>query len=417
MKEWLKFFGLSFFSDKIAKGAKERGVFNCVLGFVLTLVFIFCGVLAANTVPFYTHYGNATQFKSFVHNAVSNLQISVDGGVISADQQVNTVLSDVDAELYGKDGYSIIVDTRSSKALDDFEAYCLSKKDEKEISYEEYLELSDEEKGDYDFKVRYTPNELVLTAEHVSKYEEYLSASTDSDVIKEYSKLAESKGGIPAEDYMLKLYTLYIKTYYPDMSAFERVGDVPLLRSYYYRNYLNSNDITKSLFVFSDVLFGFFDTDGGLSITFYGDYSSASDGLLAPGNVDDFIKSVFGSSVSTSANVYLMNTCKYIPLIALIPFVLALLMKLVFVLIKNDEYKKISVCFKTECSYLAVSSLLTAIVMFICGFFISSNTLNVLPLIIYGSILTVRTAIYLIIETYKHKSAAKKVKADSDSQE
>ena len=55
MRGWLKFFGLSFFSDKIAKEAKIRGVFNCVLGFVLALLFIFCGVLASNAVPFYTH--------------------------------------------------------------------------------------------------------------------------------------------------------------------------------------------------------------------------------------------------------------------------------------------------------------------------------------------------------------------------
>ena len=409
MKQWLRFFGLSFFSDNIAKEVKERGVMNCVLGFVLALVFIFCGVLAANTVSFYAHYGNATQFKSFVRNTVSELQISVDNGIASADKQVNTLLNADDAKLYCKNGYNLVVDTRSAYALDDFEAYCVSKTDKREISYDDYIALSDDEKKDYDFKLRYTPNELTLTDELTANYEEFLRASTDDDVIKQFTELTENKSAMSVDNYRRKLYVLYFDAYYPDvsLSAAERKEGVPLLRSYYYRNYLNSNDITKSLFVFSDVLFGFFDTDGGLSVTLYGTYDGTADGKLTAGMTDRFIKQVFGSSISQSANIYLMNTCKYIPFIALIPFALALIMKLVFVLLKNDELKKFSVCFKTECAYLAVASLLTALVVFIFGFIVSNNILNMLPLIIYGAILTIRTAVYLIKETVKYKKTTK----------
>ena len=410
MKEWLKFFGLSFFSDKIAKGALERGVMNCVLGFVLTLVFIFCGVLASNTVSFYAHYGNATQYKSFIASAVSDLQITISDGIAYTDTQVNTALSEGDAERYGKNGYTLIVDTRPAYALDDFEAYCVSKTDESEITYEQYLDLPDEDKKDYEFALRYTPDELVLTDELTAKHEEYLRASSDDDTIKAFAELAESKGELDADEYRLRTYALYIKAYYPTAvltSAAEKERGVPLLRSYYYRNYLNRNDVKKSTFIFSDILFGFFDTDGGLSVNFYGAYNGVPNGTLDADKTDEFIKTVYSSSISASANVYLMNTCKYIPFIAFIPFALALLMKLAFVLLKDEQYKKFSVCFKTECAYLAVASLLTALTLFIFGFFVSSNTLNILPLIIYSAILVVRTAVYLIREIVARKRATK----------
>lgn len=387
---------------------------NCVLGFVLTLVFIFCGVLAANTVSFYTHYGNATEYKSFLQNAADNLQLSVEDGNVYTEQVVNTSLSESDAKVYGSNGYTLIVDTRSSFALDDFEAYCILKNGEQEITYNEYLALPNEQKSDYDFKLRYTPNELTLTDELVSGYENYLSAHEDESVKKQYAELVSVKNDLSADDYALKVYTLYIQTYYPDISAYERAGDVPLLRSYYYRNYLNSNDIRKSTFVFADVLFGFFDTDGGLSVTFYGSYTSAESGVLSADKVDGFIKDVFRSSVSTSANIYLMNTCKYIPLIAFIPFVLALLMKLFFVIKKNEQQKKLSLCIKIECSYLAVSSLLTALAVFVCGFFVSSNTLNVLPLIIYGGVLAVRTIVFLVTETLLNRKVTETEKDDGE---
>lgn len=405
MKDWLKFFGLSFFSDKIVKTAHERGVMNCVLGFVLTLVFIFCGVLAANTVPFYTHYANAAGYRSFLYDLPSGLNIDLGGGLAYADKQVNTLLSSADAQLYGKNGYDLVVDTRPADTLDDFVAYCVAKDGQKEISYEHYLELPDEDKAEYDFKVRYTPDELVLTDELAQKHELFLSESADTETANSYARLAQQKDELSAREYRLKLYALYVKAYYPDMSAFERVGEVPLLRSYYYRNHLNSNDIKKCMFVFSDVLIGFFDTDNGLSVTFYGSYADVRDGTLTAQNVDAFIKDVFASSVSASSNIYLMNTCKYIPIIAAIPLILAFLLKLFFVLRRDDRNKKLSFCIKVECAYLTVASLLTAIVLFVCGFFVSSGTLNVLPLIVFAAVMTVRTVAFMSAEVIRAKRA------------
>ncbi|MDE7329590.1 MAG: hypothetical protein K2N30_00620, partial [Clostridia bacterium] len=297
MKSWLKFFGLSFFSDKIAKEARIRGILNCVLGFVLALVFIFCGVLAANTVPFYTHYDNASRFKQFVYSAMEKADLSVKEGKVSCGEIINTHLNGADAEKYSQEGYNLVIDTRPSTALDDFEAYCVAK-DGTEISYEDYLALSEEDKGGYDFKIRYTANELILTDELTAGHEKYLGESANEEIKKQYDELVQKKADMTAEEYKSAVYALYIKAYYPNITAYERAGEVPLLRSFYYRNYLYSSKTEKSLFIFEDVLFGYFATDAGIAVNFYGYYGNAEEGAITATGADGFIKSAFASSVS-----------------------------------------------------------------------------------------------------------------------
>ena len=406
MLEWLKFFGLSFFSDKIAKEARVRGVLNCVLGFVLALVFIYCGVLAANTVPFYTHYGNSAKFKSVVSTVLDKTQPSVDKKIIRTDTRIDTFVSQADADEFGKNGYNVVVDTRPSTAYDDFIAYCANK-DGNEISYEDYLALTKDEQKGYEFKIKYTPNELTLTDEHITKFEEYLGGCDSEDVQKDYKAIADKKGTLSPSDYNGKLYTLYVKTYYPDISKIEAAGDVPMLRSYYYKNYLNKNDIRKSLFIFSDVALGFFDTDGGLSVNFYGYYNDLPSGKLDSKSADLFVKSVFSSSLSVSANVYLMNTVKFIPIIAFVPVILALIVKLVMMKLKDNKYKKYTVCLKMQFSYFTFAALFTAIILFVCSFFVSNATVNILPLIIFALIMTARTAVYVVTQTLAAKNQTK----------
>ena len=414
MISWLNFFGLSFFSDKIAKQARVRGVTNCVLGFLLTLIFIFCGVLAANNLTFYAHYGNSSNFKSFVGEALDKAALTVENGKLYSDKQVNTFIDESDAASYGVNGYNLIIDTRPVSALDDFQAYCLST-DGQEISYEDYLALGEEERAKYEFKIRYTPDELVLTDDKVEGFEQYLSTSPDEDILKQYYELIEIKNETSSEEYKSKIYALYVSAYYPDISAYERNGEVPLLRSYYYRNYLNTNDIQKSLFIFEDVLLGYFETDGGLSLTVYGYFNKVADGALTKDMTDEFILDTFSSSVSLSANVYLMNIVRFIPIFVGVPLLLAFIVKLIITFyIKDEKYKGYGVCFKIQCSYLAWAALFTAIITFICGYFVSSNILNTLPLTIFALIMAARTVVYLI---YEKLTVAKEQKAKTSEQE
>ena len=417
MKSWLRFFGLSFFSDKIAKEARNRGVLNCVLGFVLALVFTFCGVLAANCVPFYTHYKNASGFKGFIYGFADEIALTLKDGRISSQGIIDTFTNEEDAAKYGKNGYNLVIDTRASTALDDFEAYCLSKDGKEEISYGQYLGLTDEEKSGYDCKIRYTDRELKLTGELVAGYESYLKASGDEDVVKQLAQLTEDRANLSAEEYDRRVYTLYVSTYYKGLiTDYERAGNVPLLRSYYYRNYIYGGKNEKCLYVFDDVLFGFFETDGGIAVTFYGSFDKMSDGILTADGADGFVKDAFASSLSLSASVYLMNIFRFIPFIAAIPLILALIANFGFILLKDDKYKKYTACLKIEFSYLAVGALISALVMFICGFFISSGILNNLPLIMLAAVMLVRTAV-LLVGAYMQGKRNKSVKTSEGGTE
>lgn len=406
MKSWLRFFGLSFFSDKIAKEARNRGVLNCVLGFVLALVFLFCGVLASNTVPFYSHYKNASGFKDFVNVFAGESGLKIENGLASSANVINTFEIEADAEKYAKNGYNLVIDTRPSAALDKFEAYCTAKAGEvDDIIYEEYLALTDEAKGNYEFRIKYTPNELILTEKLVEDCESYLNTIENEDVTKQFNALKENKPSVTAEEYNKSVYALWVHTYYPEMTKYERAGAVPLLRSYYYRTYLYSGEAQKSLFVFSDVLFGYFETDGGIAVSFYGTFGKMPDGALTADGADKFVTEAFQTSVSMSANVYLLNVFRFIPFIAAIPVILALAAKLVLSFINDEKYKKFTTCLKIEFSYMAWTGIFTAVILFILGFFISSTVLNVLPLILLAAVMFVRTAVLLIGEYILMKKA------------
>lgn len=409
MKSWFKFFGLGFFSNKITKEARIRGVLNCVLGFVLALVFIFLGVLSANAVPFYSHYDNADDFKELVRGALAEGELSADGGLLAAESVVNTFTSDSDAAMFARNGYNLVIDTRHVEALDDFIAYCELRGTGERISYEEYRALSVDEQSRYDFKIEYTPEELVLTDSLIMDCEEYLSAC-DGEISETYAELLNSKGN---DGYEIAIYALYLKAYYPELIAYESDG-VPLLRSYYYINYVNRANTSNSLFIFEEVVFGYFTTGRGVEVSFYGSYEKLLDGLLTADGADEFIKSSFSSTVSDSAGVYLLNIFRFIPIIALIPVMLALIAKIALALFKDDKFKQYTTCLKIEFSFLFMGAIFAAIITFICGFFVSSATLNALPLIIFAAVLAVRTAVFLCGEYIVIKNTSQTIEKNHD---
>ncbi|MDE5722363.1 MAG: hypothetical protein K2I30_06490 [Clostridia bacterium] len=412
MKSWLKFFGLSFFSDKIAKGAARRGILNFILGLALSLVFIFCGVLAANTAPFRTHYNNASEFKTFVRNSFDAVNLNIKDERVSAAEVVNFEPEEIAAK-----GYKLVIDTRPSTALDDFVAYCTPKSGGEEISYEEYLALPEEEKNKYDFKIRYTANELVLSEELTAGYEEYLDSSENQDIKKQYKDLSDKKGTLSAEEYRESVYALYLKAYYPDLSSYERTS-VPRIRTYYYLNFLNKAELSEYLFVFDDCLIGNFKTDGGLDVSFYGVFDRIADGVVKGGSADAFIKEAFSGALPMMANVYSMSVFRFMPIILLMPLALAVISWGVLKALKTDiRYRKLTSCIKIQGSFLWFASLVCALIIFVCGFFVSGTVLNYLPLIVFFLILAVRTAVYLVFEKINKNKTEKQTGGESKEEQ
>ena len=412
MKGWLKFFGLSFFSDKISKQAVKRGYTNFMLGLFLALIFLFCGVLAADLLPFHTHYKNSSEFSSFARNAIAGggLNLELNDGKISANRIVDTFQSGEDAAVYRLNGYELVVDVRPSDAYDDFEPYFISNDGkEQEITWDEYGALSDAAKRNFDFKIRYTSKELILTDELTAEHEAYLK-SINSEA---FSKLQEKQGELTRGEYKKQAYRLYVKAYYPDISAYESTGDAPLLRNYYYHNYVNGK-AEKYLFIFDDTCVGSFKTDAGLKVSFYGFYKNFPDGKTfeTASDADAFIVNAFKATSSFSVYVYFMNTVKLLPFIVLMPVALALLTFCVLRIMKSNFGVNFGGSLKIVGSYMFVGSLISAFITFICGYFAPRNSLMIAALLTFFLILFVRTAVFLITERITLQKA---VKAETDN--
>lgn len=405
MKDWLKFFGLSFFSDKIAKDAKKRSLLNFFLGLLFALVFIFCGILGATCAPFKTHYKNSEEFKALVRNTVSKVSLTANNSLISADTVVNTFNNEADAENYKTGNYNLIIDTRPADTLDDFKAYCELKNGESEISYESWLNLSEDARKNYNFKIRYTDNALSLTDGRIEEYKNYLSAQT-GEIKNEYDGLIGNQAQYTQEQLNRKIYSLYLKTYYAPVSAFKREDSAPLLRSFYYNEYLSKTENTKYLAVFDDLAFANFVTDGGVTVALYGSYSYLSDGVIGADGGDKLIACVYKSFVKLSASVYAYNVFRFVPMFAVIPLLSAVALKIAMKAFKNEEYNKYVTCLKIAGSFTFFAALLTALAMLVCGFFASGNILNLIPIAVYGGIMVIRTAVFIVCEKMRLKKSA-----------
>ena len=428
MKKWIKFFGLSFFSDKASKEAAKRGYSNVFLGLLLTFALLWCGFVGGEMLPFAARYNRSHDFQSTVHAVLANPDITkrisvevVDGNVRMRREEnengegllVNTYLNDEDKQIYSVNGYNVVVDSRSADSLAEIEAYCVSNDGKStEISYEDYLTLSDVARLNFDFKLRYTGNELKLGDDAVGKYLSYidgLGGENQSKAQKYGQELADGK--ITKSEYNIAVYKLYFANYYPDIAEYESESDVPLLRNYYYHEYLKNSE-GKYLFIFDDYIAASFETAGGLKTSFYGFYSGLDNGVLIAENADEataekqadeFVKDAFGAMAPLSMYAYAMNVFSLIPFIALMPMVVALLAYSILKLRAAEIMLSLGAMFKIVGSYLWFSAVISAALTILISFFVSQSALTALPLVLLFIALAVRALVYVINEDKLHK--------------
>lgn len=423
MKKWIKFFCLSFFSDKISKEAAKRGYSNVFLGLLLTFALLWCGFVGGEMLPFTFRYNHTHEFRSTVHAVLSNADISkrisvdvVDGRLDMKREGteagegllVNTFKNDVDKQIYSVGGYNVIVDTRPADSLAEVEAYCVSNDGKNtEISYRDYLTLSEVARLNFDFKLRYTGNELKLTDEIVAGYASYLGSLGEeiSSKAQGYEQdLAEEK--ITKSEYNLEIYKLYFANYFPDITDYESESEVPLLRNYYYHEYLKNTE-GKYLFIFNDYIAASFETANGLKTSFYGFYNSLEDGALIAHDTeqakadmlaDEFIKGSFAAMAPLSSYAHAMNVFSLIPFIALMPMVVALMAYSILKLRDADKMLSFGAMFKIVGSYLWISAVISAVLTIAISFFVQQSVISVLPLLLLFVALAVRALIYVINE-------------------
>jgi hypothetical protein len=405
MKKWLRFFCVGFFSDRISMEGAKRGYTNFLLALILALLFLWAGYVGGDMLPMMAHYKNSPDLISTVEtlfaNADPDIRIDAEikdgvllagkGGEYTACLLVNTLENEADRQNYSACGYDVVVDTRPADALAEFEAYYLSNDGQNlKISYEEYLSLGAVAKMNFDFHLDYTGNELKLTDEMVLGYLEYLTG-----IGKEVNF---TLGEMTTEEYNRAVYELYFESYYPEITSYESTSKVPLLRNYYYHNYI-SQGLTKYLFIFDDYMTVSFETNGGISHSFYGFCNNMDDGAVCrDGSTEGFIKGAIHSIAPLTIYAYAMNIFSLIPFIALMPLVVTLLAYSILKLSGIESIKSFGAMFKILGSYVWMSGLVSALLTLILSFFLQPNIVSTLPLVLFFVTLAVRSVIFAVRE-------------------
>ena len=436
MKKWIRFFSLGFFSHKLSKESTKRGYGNFLLGLILALIFLWVSFVGGDMLPFAAHYKNSHDFVATAHSVFANsdvnkrIEAEIENGVLKVRKHgneyteailVNTFENEADKQNYSVNGYNVIIDTRPADTLAEIEAYCISNDGQNLIiSYEEYLTLSTVARLNFDFKLKYTGNSLELNDEMIESYRAYVDAlSSENKTTTEAlaNDLAQNK--ITKNEYNKAIYELYFTNYYPEITQYESESKVPLLRNYYYHQYITQG--TKNyLFVFDDYMAGSFETKQGIEMSFYGFYSDFEDGnLISEGAsqdeankaVDSFIKKAYSAILPLSLYAYAMNVFAFIPFIALMPMVVTLLAYSIIKLRGVESISSLGAMFKIVGSFLWISSVITILLNVILAFFVPRNMMTVLPLVLFFIILLIRTIVFVVKEA---KSYMKQLKQESD---
>ena len=437
MKKWFKFFSLSFFSHKASKEGVKRGYANVFLSFILALAFLWVGFTFGDMLPFGTHYKNSPDFKAVVRSVFANadvdkrieveiaeggLKVKKPDGEYAEALLVNTFENDADKQNYSVNGYNIVVDSRPADTLAEVEAYCVSNDGKNTvISYQDYLSLSDVARLNFDFKLRYTGKALELDDKSVEGYRAYVEGLSEENKAKTESLATElSENKITKHEYNRAIYEIYFTSYYPEITAYESTSKLPLLRNYYYHQYI-SQGICKYLFVFDDYMAGSFETNSGIEISFYGFYSGLEKGKLITEGVtqaeanalaDSFIKDSFKANWFINAYAYVINIFTLVPFLALMILVAALLTYSILKLRGIESINSLGAMFKIVGSFVWFSGLISAVFAVIIAFFVGRGVISTLPLVLFFVALVIRSTVFAIKESKLYLKQLEKQEAE-----
>ena len=412
--EKLKIFGLGFFSDKYAEKAVKGGFGLLTINIILAIVVIFFGSVFTEFLAFYPRYDSAVDFNKTVNNLFrpadkdNEISLFIDenkcvtasrgGGAYEEKMLVNTFLNEADRAAYSSGGFNVVIDTRDAYLYDDFETYCESDGGDV-ITYEEYLTLTETAKKNYDFKIRYTPNEVDLSDEKTNEREEYLLNSADSAKDLEELKTKLSSGETSDADYRNEVWVLFVKSYYPDLSGYETAAKAPLVRNYYYYNYTLKGE-NDYLFVFSDSIVGSF-TAGGGTEEFYGFFSKFPYGKINSG--EDLVKTAYSASVDLNIYVGIVNIMRFLPVYVLMPLVAVLISYLIVYIGEREKARKFSEVLKIIATYILWSAVFAVVSGAILSFFIKREMIFTAVSVLYFVVMMIRSIIWFTIDIAKRK--------------
>lgn len=408
MKKWIKFFGSSFFLNKEAEKASKFGLGSVLLAILLSMTFFLFGYYASDILPFGTHYNRSEEYKQFIHTAFDgNVRIRIENQKAIADKRINTYTVDTDHASYATNHYDLIVDTRSSDMLIRFNQVAIQ--GDRQIDYEAYRKLSDEAKKEYILKTEYSDEEMIVTSdmsEFYASFLEKIATETDENysasATEEYRALLSRKSEFSEEQYNKELYYLYVKYYYGSVKSSFQGAKAPVLRDYYYNDYITAGK-AHYFYVFDNLCAGSFETDDGIPIVFGGYYDKYPNGELT--NIDSFIKQVYYDTAGYTFPSYLISTMALFSTMAIAPLLVALIMWGIRKLMKEGWEDSFTGCYKIVASFIWVSALILSVALFIGGWFVSARYLYKLIPITFTAVLMIRTAVFCTSVTIKKRKA------------
>lgn len=396
VKEAFSFFGLSFFSNRISRKAKAHTVLPVAFSFLLTFILLYFGVILSDTIPFSYHYQNATQYREALYDVFQTYQVEL--WVENSKMEVRSNNEEIVIDTYSlavknEETFFVVLDSRKTMEMyDDFVPYYKLKNQENSlISREAYLALTEEQRKDYELYITYTGQELLLTKEKINSFENYFEGQEDNLYKEKYVRLDKTK-----ETYENDLYDLYIRANYPEMTKYEKDGGAPKLRNYYFQEYIAQGKIKYYLFIFDDILVGNFLTNKNIEISFYGSFPKQMKSDGTPKSIDNCIITSFKNNFKLSSYIYFMNFISILPLIILVSIIVTMLVYSVDKLLHKEEGMKFGTAFKIVGIHLYIAALFSALLIFICGFFLPRGIIfNFVCFILLG-ILLLREAVLFI---------------------
>lgn len=429
MVEWLKYFFLSFFSNKTAKDGIKRSFGNAALSMVLSFIIICLGLFVGYIATFSYHYSRSDEFRGFVYSAFaentsSRIGLSVSGGKLSAaipggKNYANSI--ETPDSVYKKNGYELFVDDRP---LDTYVEFAIAAKNkqagEADITYDEYVALSADDKKNYTLKL--TAGCVALDVNVAfDEYKTYLDGVSvegadgyDKKVAEQYEKLYSSaaEGKITTEEYKNSVYELYIKTRYSAYDFSDR--GVPALY-WYYADYSASHPDEKYLMLLYNACIISFESSTGLEYILLESYDKVGNVAIsaagmsesdAKANVDKFISDLFASGYANAFFTYLMSGGRVALyyLIAILLFALALFFvarKLKCLLLTN-----VTDALKLTASFMLMPALLAFVVSILFSLFMTRTAVFNLAGILFIVIVAARTLCAIIPEIIRDRKEA-----------
>lgn len=395
MVAWLKYFFLGFFCDKFTEHADEHSFWNTVLAIVLAFVMLCTGLFAGFVCSFGSHVKNSSQFREFLSTALEGVELKIENGKLSAPVSINDFAELEKGEKLA--GYGLIIETGPEETtFDDFSVMCTTSGG-KEITYAEYLELSESERSEYTPQLLFSGKKLDVTVKQ-DEYKQILGKSESGE--KKIAELDDkkAKGEISEKEYADEIYIAYVKAYYPSMSQVERYGQAPTLRTYYLGMAV-SQFSDKFIMLLDNLCVGSFVTDDNIKIEFEGYYNGMPDGPIA--NAEEFLCKAFRAGNGYNYLLSILNMFRMMLIVFAAMLVIAALVFIAY----RVKAKQLKIGYfgslKIVGMYLFVSSILAAIVTVAASFFYAKFTAQIISVVTCVVITLIRTAVHTVMQIIK----------------